>query len=236
MKSAVLKSDIPNESWLAEKMEDVISSGKNQHGLLKYFGPITGTFNRILNLPVSELSLLKGERGEQSNVRPESLEYIKDNYSEVSKNPVYVEVDPLGVPWVSEGNHRIMASADLGVQSLQVEVRYFSGSERIDGPFSPGKLLAHDSLFLSNQLADAERIKIGGTKATQEANTGSFSGKILDVSDGFVIQKINRQGDTVKHKEDKLSSPVKIFDVVDINYLNGVGMVSGLDKDLGVGR
>jgi hypothetical protein len=130
VKPAGFISDVPNEQWLAEKVEDVIAGGRNRYGVLKFFGPITGRFDRTMNLPVGELVGLPGECNEQSNVRPDALEFIRANFEAVSAEPVYVEVDPLGVAWVSEGNHRIMVAAEMGVLSLPVNVRYFSGGER----------------------------------------------------------------------------------------------------------
>ena len=66
---------------------------------------------------------------------------------------------------------------------------------------------------------------------------GFWSGKVLDVERGIVIQKINRDSDTVTHDASKLSQVVKVGDVVDIKYVGGVGVVSGLDRGLvGVGR
>lgn len=68
---------------------------------------------------------------------------------------------------------------------------------------------------------------------------GSYSGKILDVANGLAIQRINRAGATVAHVLSKLSVPVVIDQVVDVNYgPDGVGVVSGkgVGKDVGVGR
>lgn len=57
---------------------------------------------------------------------------------------------------------------------------------------------------------------------------GTWSGKVLDVSDGLVIQKINRAGETVQHDLAKLSELVKAGDLVDIVYRGGIGVVGGL--------
>lgn len=157
MNAPVFSSDIPCEVWLSEKREDSMHGGRNRHGVLKSFGPVTGRFDRNLKLQVSALALLPGECNEQSNVRPESLRYIRDNATEVFKTPVYVEVDPLGVPWISEGNHRIMVAAELGMPSLPVEVRYFSGGERLAIAFAPDKLLELDSIEVNRVAAPTPR-------------------------------------------------------------------------------
>ena len=66
---------------------------------------------------------------------------------------------------------------------------------------------------------------------------GMWSGKVLDVEHGVVIQKINRAGNTVQHDATKLSAAVNVGDVVDIKYVGALGVVSGLSQGLqGVGR
>lgn len=66
---------------------------------------------------------------------------------------------------------------------------------------------------------------------------GDWSGKILQVTDGVVSQRINRAGDVVHHDVSKLSSPVSEGAVVDITYLDGLGVVGGRGgPDRGNGR
>ena len=65
---------------------------------------------------------------------------------------------------------------------------------------------------------------------------GSFSGQILDVVDGYAVQKINRAGDTVSHDVAFLTAAVKVSDTVDIKYQGGFGVVGGLDKGKDRGR
>lgn len=142
------KSDIPSEDWLREKLRWTQEDGRNQWGVPKTFGPITGSFDRPLNLPVEVLLGVPGERAEQSNVRPDSLAYIRKNFERVTQDPVYVEVDPYGKAWMSEGNHRIMVAAERGVTHLQAQVRYFSGGEREATDFAPERLMAMDAAFV----------------------------------------------------------------------------------------
>lgn len=65
---------------------------------------------------------------------------------------------------------------------------------------------------------------------------GAFSGMVMNVSEGVATQKINRNGDTVQHALSSLSGPVVVGSVVDIAYVNGVGVVGGQVIDVGVGR
>lgn len=68
-------------------------------------------------------------------------------------------------------------------------------------------------------------------------NEGRFSGKVLGVANGVVTQKIDREGNTVRHEASKLSIAVQTGDVVHINYVGARGIVSGISQKFqGVGR
>ena len=86
-------------------------------------------------------------------------------------------------------------------------------------------------VFVVPEIKAIEKIKIGPV-----ACEGVFSGMVMDVSGGFVTQKINRDGATVKHAQSVLSEPLKTGDIVDIKYSNGVGTVSGKGLSAALGR
>ena len=66
---------------------------------------------------------------------------------------------------------------------------------------------------------------------------GKYSGLVMTVTDGVAVQRINREGDVVRHDVSRLSLPVREGEVVDIDYLDGVGVVGGLGgPDRGKGR
>ena len=146
-----LHEDIPNENWLKEKIEDAKSSPRNRYGVPR-MRATTGTYKGLVNIPMSVLSTLKGERGEQENVRPDDLNSLKKVMSETGKLPLnedgkeyapYIEVGYDGVPWVNEGNHRIMAAKELGWNYLPVELRYFDGGQRTNNVLSPKNVKAY---------------------------------------------------------------------------------------------
>lgn len=147
MMRAKFIEDLPtDEYWMASKLYDVRESGLTQYGVPKYMGPITGYFSRPLRLPIQLLLTIPGERGEQSAVRQSSLEYIRSHWDEVSKEIPFIEIDPNGKAWVSEGNHRIMVAAELGESCLAVEVRYFTGGQKLADTFAPENLLWYDMI------------------------------------------------------------------------------------------
>jgi hypothetical protein len=57
---------------------------------------------------------------------------------------------------------------------------------------------------------------------------GVFSGVVVSVEHGVVVQRVDRSGASVCHDLSKLSSHVQAGNVVDVNYRDGVGLVSGL--------
>ena len=145
--------DVPNENWLQENIEYAKSKKPNQYGV-PYMGKVTAGFKSPVMMKVDDLIKLSGQRGEQSNVRKQDLEWLKENMSNSGKLPIesgkeyapYIEVGYNGVPYISEGNHRIMAAKELGWEYLPVDIRYFDGGESalkekfID--FSPEKILS----------------------------------------------------------------------------------------------
>jgi hypothetical protein len=146
----IFKSDIPKESWLKDKVDYAKSQGKDSYGH-NYLGTDTGNFkldSPTIMLPVSELKKLKGRRGEQENIREDSLNSLLDHMGKTGKLPMtnnppeeyapFITVDYKGVPTVSEGNHRIMAADALGWSEIPVQIRYFDGGERkAQGIFKP---------------------------------------------------------------------------------------------------
>jgi hypothetical protein len=54
---------------------------------------------------------------------------------------------------------------------------------------------------------------------------GRYSGMVLQVSNGVVTQRTNRDGTTVQHSQVSLSKPVVVGAVVNIDYADGVGIV-----------
>lgn len=191
---ASFRFDVPSETWLDEKREDSAAAGRDKYGVPKRMGPITGSFSRSLNLPVDLLAQVPGERGEQSAIRQDSLEFIRNNWDDISKELIYVEVAPDGKAWVSEGNHRIMVAVGKGVAHLSVEVRYFSGGERLDSAFAPNKLIEMDSQILSN--ATAKRIiDADAVKFVRQGDFWNYSGsRVVEIAKALDLTVTSRNG------------------------------------------
>ena len=141
--------DIPNEDWLQGKIDYARQAPRSKYGVPK-MGSITGYFKGNVMVPVRWAKDLPGENGEQSDVRQGALEGIRKTMRETGKLPLtdsgdeyapYIEIGYDGKPWVSEGNHRIMAAAAEGWDYIPAEVRYFDGGQRRAGKWAPENLL-----------------------------------------------------------------------------------------------
>jgi hypothetical protein len=142
------REDIPNESWLQGKIEYAQSSPRNEFGVPK-MSSVTGRFTEPVMVPSRWLKDAKGQRGEEKNVRQKDLDAIRKIIRETGKFPLneggteyvpYIEIGYDGKPWVSEGNHRIMAAIAEGMDYIPVELRYFDGGQRRAGVWGPGNI------------------------------------------------------------------------------------------------
>lgn len=151
-----LFEDIPNDRWLQEQIDYAKERGLDRFGS-PYLGKVTGHFDGHVNLPLSLLAGLKGQRDEQNNVRDRDLSAIKEIMQTTGRLPLqkngeeyvpFVVVAHDGAVRINEGNHRIMAAAELGWASLPIEIRYYDGGQRAEnGPLHPSKVAKYDQEF-----------------------------------------------------------------------------------------
>lgn len=150
LRESTLITDVPNLDWLQGKIDYAKSRGRDSYGVPYMTSSTTAVVKPNIRLPVSLLKRLPGMRGEQNNVRQKDLEAIMKIMKDTGKLPLtrsgeeyapFVVVAYNGEAWVSEGNHRIMAAAKLGWDTLPVELKYFDGGERVkSGPLYPPKI------------------------------------------------------------------------------------------------
>lgn len=167
----------PGGVWLAAKQEDCRDSGVTAFGAPKYFGPVTAHFSDYVLIKTADVSAVSGLRGEQSSVNEETLHYLIDYMKKSNKFPLandghqyfpFMMVDYTGRPWVSEGNHRIMAAHALNWEYIPVEVKFFSGGEEHAGRFSIDSLLAGHARALSAGFSDGDLYRGDPTKFVEE--------------------------------------------------------------------
>jgi hypothetical protein len=97
-------------------------------------------------LPSSFVNDLPGARNETRMAGDPQFDRLLASVREEGFDPdqkgnrVVVGVNHLGQAYVLEGNTRAAVAAEMGVPNIRAEVRYFNGSEMVDGPFSPQNL------------------------------------------------------------------------------------------------
>lgn len=159
-----LTRDNPGGAWLEGKRAISTEEGTRPSGAPRVFGSVTAAFNdKPVLIPVDKLAQVRGVMDEQRNVRKDSLEGLTKLMGETGELPKlsgsgeeytpFVTVDQNGTPWMSEGNHRVMAAKDLGWSHMPVQVRYFNGGEDLAGAWAPDALLAEHAA-----LKDTPRI------------------------------------------------------------------------------
>lgn len=100
----------------------------------------------------------------------------------------------------------------------------------------------HDSfdqcVAMSRRILGFALGRLQPTQADGTVADGLYVGPIVGAEAGVVIQRINRQGDVVKHNAASLTKPVAVGDLVEIYYKAGIGRVTdqGPKRDLGQGR
>jgi hypothetical protein len=143
-----LKIDNPGGSWLENKLkyaeEDRVGARPNTYRAnLGSSEGVTGYFRKPLQLDPNMLAEIKGSAGEEL-YRPDKSKMNALRESITTKgyeeSPILVHVREDGVPFVVEGNHRIIEGIESGRKTIPVEVKYLRGAEEVDGILSPSSL------------------------------------------------------------------------------------------------
>jgi hypothetical protein len=84
--------------------------------------------------PTEEIASYGGARGEvrgkhRNRIDEEWEDFKKDISENGIRDPIFITVDHNGAALISEGNHRIDAAVEVGLENVPVEIRYFGVSE-----------------------------------------------------------------------------------------------------------
>lgn len=144
LKEAGFRQDNPalrgNLEWLQEKQAIADADYPITKGLN---GSITAEFNNPIELPVSIVSGIPGERGEKRVPG----EYQFDNLLKRVKKrgwkpePIYIDVNHRGEAFIYEGNTRVAVAKELGIRKIPAYVRWVNGAELVEGQWSPQSIL-----------------------------------------------------------------------------------------------
>ena len=145
-----LKVDNPGGDWLQSKLKyaQEAREGAKPNTYRSTLGTgegVTGYFREPVYINPNILTNIRGSLGEEL-YRPDPAKIdrlrksiAEDGYDEKS-GTVLIQVREDGVPFVVEGNHRIIEAAESGRQAIPVEIKYLRGAEDVDGLLSPTAL------------------------------------------------------------------------------------------------
>jgi hypothetical protein len=143
-----LRVDNPGGDWLAGKLRRALekrqSANPNTYESTLGSGEgVTGYFKEPIRLNPNTLSNIAGSVGEEAyRPDPEKMRRLRESIAETGydESPILIQVREDGVPFVVEGNHRIIEGVESGRPTIPVEIKYLRGAEDVEGPLSPAAL------------------------------------------------------------------------------------------------
>jgi len=143
-----LKVDNPGGDWLQSKLRyaQEAREGARPNTYQSTLGTtegITGYFTERLRLDPTTLQNIAGSVGEERyRPDPTKIRILRESIAEsgYEESPILIHVREDGVPFVVEGNHRIIEGIESGRPTIPVEINYLRGAEDVDGPLSPAAL------------------------------------------------------------------------------------------------
>ena len=134
--------------YAAEKMKQNPISGIGKGTQTASIGGASGK----AEMRTSFLKDLPGARGEEayrtSSPQAKKLKE-KVKVGGWKPDPIMVWVNYDGKVYIAEGNHRVALAVERGEEFLPVDIRYFAGSEEVEGLFNPKTLEKNKALRLT---------------------------------------------------------------------------------------
>jgi hypothetical protein len=139
-----------------------------------------------------EIAKLPGARGEQKNIDQERVkELAKSIKEEGLKWAPLIMVEMDGTAHIWEGNHRIRAAIEAGLESIIVEVRYFGGSEERPGIWKP-ELVERGGPGSGHHGHAGRPGEVGGSLPSGATAVGGNISEIMKVPQTPLWEPINR--------------------------------------------
>ncbi len=110
------------------------------------FSGVTGYFDESLRIDPKILIDVKGMNGEHlfrnnSAKLKELKKSIEEDGFKQNESAILVHVREDGVPFITEGNHRLAEALQSGRENILVDIKYLRGSEKVEGLLNPKRLL-----------------------------------------------------------------------------------------------
>jgi hypothetical protein len=139
----------PNDAWLQAKLakaeKNRLEFG-NEGGRLGNLGGgdgVTGWFSEPIMLNPNALMGVRGLHGEEAfRDTGRKLTDLQKAIAEegYKPSPIVVVVREDGVPFISEGNHRLAEAIKSGRPEIPVEIKYMRGAQEVEGLMNPNNL------------------------------------------------------------------------------------------------
>jgi hypothetical protein len=127
----------------AEKLRNIKGANAEQHAVRDYSIEWLSNNMKIEDgvIMLTKYEPVSPEEAERRKAAGyEGNPYWRRVEGEYEPMPPFIMVDQDGEAWVNEGNHRIRVALAKGAPYIAVEIRWYNGGERVDGPFSPEAL------------------------------------------------------------------------------------------------
>jgi len=158
-----------------------------------------------VSIRTSILKDLPGARGEEAyrTSSPQAKNLRETVEAEGWKpDPVMVWVNYDGKVYIAEGNHRVGLAIERGEEFIPIDIRYFAGSEQVEGILNPKILEKNKALRLTESEAPIKaetaefmpstkevKSKKGKTREEVEIQGGSLSSKLNEIQVARILDE-----------------------------------------------
>ena len=163
------------KSALLDKNEAIKRGERNTaQANIGNFSGVTGYFDAPLRIDPKILKDVKGMNGEH-NFRDNSAklrelkESIEKEGFKQNEDAILVHVREDGVPFITEGNHRLAEALQSGRENILVNIQYLRGSEKVEGLLNPKTITTqtkHDNIIQTSK--NLEKIPLKQNLALQK--------------------------------------------------------------------
>ncbi len=124
----------------SEMKQEYIEDGKKDK---TYLNKITASFKKPVDMSMDFLveNNQGGLRSEEVNLDQDKVNDLKESIKQDGlKEPIVVSVDFNGDAYIYEGNHRLAAAKELGLESIPTEIRWHDGGEQVSETWNPDSI------------------------------------------------------------------------------------------------
>ena len=169
-----------NQQWVKDKQAYAEASDPKR----ALVGSITAKFAKSVPIPTELLASLPGARGEQRRKGESQYDALARKVARSGwdpSNPITIDVNHRGEPYIYEGNTRVAVAYARGIPEVQVDIRWLNGGEMTEGNWTPAKVLEKITSKPATPLVVPRGAPEGVTKDAENFLKGSAeASRMLD--------------------------------------------------------